>query len=110
MSPESIARVVHEANSAYCLEAGHDALPHWDDLADEYKRSSIAGVQAALDGASPRALHTSWANERRAAGWVYGPVLNRAFKVHNCLVDYDQLPADQRAKDELFSAIVRALK
>jgi len=28
-------------------------------------------------------------------------------KTHPCMVDYDQLPAEQRRKDELFGAAVR---
>ena len=109
MTAEQIARVAHEANTADCREAGHDALPHWDDLSDDYRGSSIAGVRAVLDGSTPESLHTSWCHARRAAGWVYGPVLDRNAKVHPCLVSYDQLPDDQRVKDALFTAVVKAL-
>jgi hypothetical protein len=110
MTAEQIARVCHEANTAYCAAVGDDALPHWDALEEGYRRSSVEGVNAALAGASQVQLHESWRAERTRQGWVYGPVLDRAAKVHNNLVPYDQLPDAQRTKDALFKAVVDALR
>jgi hypothetical protein len=70
----------------------------------------VHGVKAALAGASQAQLHESWRAERTRQGWVYGPVLDRAAKVHNNLVPYDQLPDAQRTKDALFKAVVDALR
>jgi hypothetical protein len=109
MTPEQIARVCHEANTAYCVVVGDPALPHWDALEEQYRQSSIIGAKAALAGASKADLHASWCTERRAQGWTYGPAIDRAAKIHNCLVPYEQLPEAQRTKDALFKAIVDAL-
>lgn len=51
----------------------------------------------------------SWLEEKRAAGWTYGPVKDAEKKEHPCFVLYEALPADQQAKDHLFKAIVAAL-
>lgn len=111
MTDEQIARVCHEANSAYCVAVGDPLLPHWDDLPSDYQQSNIRGVQFTLSNAStPQLQHEAWRTARLAQGWVYGPVLDRDQKIHPNLVDYDQLPPAQKIKDRLFMAIVHALK
>ena len=47
--------------------------------------------------------------EKEQAGWVYGIEKDEAAMTHPCLVPYAELPADQRFKDSLFGAVVRAL-
>jgi hypothetical protein len=48
--------------------------------------------------------------EKKAAGWIYGPVKDPEKKEHPCIVPYDQLPIEQRTKDYLFKAIVDCFK
>lgn len=111
MTDEQIARVCHEANSAYCVAVGDPLLPHWDDLDAATQQSNIRGVQFTLaNAATPAIQHEMWRTTRLEQGWVYGPVLDRAAKIHPNLVDYDQLPHAQRVKDRLFMAIVHVLK
>lgn len=106
---DGISRVCHEANRAYCLMTGDPALPAWDDLDESYRQSTRTGVNAALARNSPEQQHSSWMMERLNAGWKYGPVLDRAAKIHPCLVPYDQLPEAQQRKDALFLGIVEAI-
>jgi len=47
--------------------------------------------------------------DKEADGWVYGVIKDPAAKTHPCMVPFEQLPAEQRAKDLGFKAIVRAL-
>ena len=42
-------------------------------------------------------------------GWSYGPVHDPVAKLHPNMVPYDQLTPEQRQKDALFLAVVRAL-
>ncbi len=109
-SPDAIARVCHEANRALQAVTG-DPAPSaaWDDTDTETRRSAVEGVLAALDGATPEQLHESWSQFKLDAGWVYGPLKNAETKTHPCLVDYADLPEEQRAKDALFHGIVKAL-
>lgn len=58
--------------------------------------------------ASPSASHDSWLKEKREQGWKYGPVKDADKKEHPCFVPYDELPVEQRTKDYIFSAIVKA--
>jgi hypothetical protein len=56
--------------------------------------------------AGPDASHNSWLEEKRSAGWTFGPVKDADKKEHPCFVPYDQLPAEQKAKDYLFKQTV----
>lgn len=111
MTLEGIARVVHEANRAYCLALGDHSQPLWQDAPDWQQQSAMIGVLGILDGeiTSPRASHESWLDEKRRTGWRYGPRKDPERKEHPCMVPYEQLPEEQRAKDRLFFAIVEAL-
>lgn len=111
MTAEQIARVCHEANTAYCYVVGDSALPHWHDLTEDYQKSAIRGVEFTLANAStPQLQHDAWMIERISQGWKYGPVLDREAKIHPNLIPYDQLPVAQKVKDQLFMSIVYALK
>jgi hypothetical protein len=110
---EAIARVCHEANRAYALAIGEDpstVYGSWDDAPEAIRESARIGVQKALDGATPRELHESWCATKRRDGWTFGKVRNNETKEHPCLVEYYNLPEEQRQKDALFAAIVGALK
>lgn len=110
MIDADIARVCHEANRALQVVSGDPVpSPAWDDAPAWQRESAIEGVGKARSGASPEQLHESWCVYKHDDGWVYGPEKDAGLKTHPCLVPYDHLPADQRAKDAVFAAIVAAL-
>lgn len=113
MSPlntAAVASVCHEANRALQVVLGEDNVsPHWGDAPAWQRHSAVEGVDKARRGATPEQLHESWCEFKRDDGWVYGPVKDGEAKTHPCLVPYDELPADQRLKDDLFAAVVAAL-
>lgn len=111
MTIESIAAVCHEANRAYCLVLGDGSQPAWQDAPDWQRESGVKGVQFRIENpeAPPSAQHESWMKQKEAEGWKHGPVKDPEKKEHPCFLPYDALPPEQRAKDHLFSAIVRAL-
>ncbi|MCZ4557956.1 RyR domain-containing protein [Rhodococcus maanshanensis] len=107
---DQIAHVTHEANRVIQhLTGDPDPSPAWAEAPLWQQDSSVEGVRAALDGATPEQSHEGWAASRLADGWTYAPVKDVEAKTHPCLVPYHQLPAFQRAKDRLFVGIVRAL-
>lgn len=106
---ETIARVCHEANRAYCIAHGDYSQEQWVAAADWQRESAIEGVEFALRGATPEEQHDAWCEAKRRDGWQYGGQKNPAAKLHPCLVSYSKLPEFQKSKDHLFVAIVASL-
>lgn len=110
-----IAEICHEANRAYCATIGDNSQPTWEEAPDWQKKSEIGGVEFHIEELkqglkpSPDASHNSWLEEKRKDGWAYGPVKDPEKKLHPCFIEYEKLPAEQRAKDFLFVGIVEAL-
>lgn len=107
---ERTAMRAHEANRGYCLALGDTSQVPWEEAPDWQRQSAIKGVQFIIDNpdASPAESHVSWLKEKRRDGWKYGPVKDAEAKTHPCFVPYDELPIEQRAKDYIFGAVVRA--
>lgn len=111
LSHEFIARACHETNRAYCASIGDHSQPAWGRAPDWQRDSAFAGVRFTLANpdAKPSDSHDSWLAEKERDGWKYGPVKDPSKKEHPCFVPYDDLPVEQRTKDYLFQAVVRAL-
>lgn len=111
MNLQAIARVCHEANRALQIELEDPApSPAWNDAPEWQRESAIEGVKKTLEGANSRELHESWCEFKTKDGWVYGPEKDAEKNTHPCLVDYDELPLEQRVKDDLFFQIVWSLE
>lgn len=108
---ETIAAVCHEANRAYCQAMGDHSQPRWEDAPDWQKTSCIEGVKAHIldPQMSPGDSHDAWMRHKAVDGWVYGETKDPVAKTHPCMRAYDQLPAEQRAKDYIFKAVVNTM-
>lgn len=104
----ALARIVHEANRAFCESIGDTSLVPWDETDKEIQDSAIDGVQRVLDDPkiTPKDLHDEWVIGKVEDGWVYGEEKDEEAKTHPCLVDYKLLPVAQRYKDSLFLNII----
>lgn len=111
MNRSDIARVCHEVNRAYCAAIGDSSQVAWENAPQWQRDSAIKGVEftIATPNAEPHDSHNSWLAEKERDGWKFGPVKDVDAKTHPCFVPYDQLPVDQRTKDYLFQAVVKAL-
>jgi hypothetical protein len=107
----AIAEACHQANKALCTAFGDTSQPDWKDAPQWQRDSAIAGVAFCIENpaAPPSANHDAWMKDKLAGGWKHGAVKDPATKTHPCIVPYDGLPADQKAKDHVFKAIVGAL-
>jgi hypothetical protein len=106
---EACAMAAHEANRAYCRALGDNSQPSWDDAPDWQKSSARNGVEGALAGNSPEQSHEGWMAEKISNGWQYGPKKEPEAKTHPCIVPYADLPREQRMKDFIFLAVVKAV-
>lgn len=111
MTPERIARVCHEANRAYCASIGDLSQPAWDTAPAWQRDSAVSGVKhiLAYPRTTPDESHQKWLADKRRDGWTWGPVKDPEKKQHPCMCLYEDLPEEQRRKDALFGAVVRAL-
>lgn len=111
VSIDKIAETCHEVNRIYCLSIGDDSQPAWADAPDWQRQSARHGVIFHMENpnAGASASHESWLAEKLADGWVYGSVKDPELKQHPCCVSYDELPMEQRYKDDFFVALVRML-
>ena len=111
MTVEKIAEICHETNKAYCEAVGDYSQVHWDQAPDWQKESAIAGVNFYVNNmlANPIDMHASWMKKKIEDGWKWGAVKDPEKKEHPCIVPYENLPEEQRVKDTLFIAVIRAL-
>lgn len=110
LTDAEIAKVAHEANRAYAATLGEVKLP-WEETPKDVQNSVIAGVsyRRIHPWAGSEEQHDQWLEYKSAQGWQYGEKLDYAAKTHPCMLPYAKLPAAQRTKDTLFTAIFDAL-
>jgi hypothetical protein len=109
---EQIAKVCHEVNRAYCSALEDFTQEPWESAEQWQRDSAINGVKFHLENpsASPSLSHDNWLKEKQELGWKWGPVKDADKKEHPCMCPYSQLPAYQKAKDFIFTAVVRELR
>lgn len=94
---------------AWCIANGDTSQPPWEAAPDWARSSVVNGVYGVAKGNTPRESHESWLSEKAATGWEWGPTKDPEKKEHPCFVPYDELPPEQKAKDGIFVAVVRAV-
>lgn len=111
MTIEEIAEVCHEVNRAYCESLGDNSQLKWEHAPEWQQKSVWNGVLLHLENPNltPEDSHDNWLAEKSKDGWVYGEIKDPEKKTHPCFVRYENLPVDQKAKDHIFSQIVRSL-
>ena len=108
---ETIARIAHEINTSYCIS--HDDFSHfsWRRTPQEIQDCVMDGVLFHLSNknAIPGLSHENWLRKKRKQGWVYGKRKNIFRKTHPCMLPFNDLPEQQRAKDYIFRRIVHSV-
>lgn len=112
MTVEQIAKVLHQANKAVCEIHGDFSQVDWEQAEQWQRDAAIAGVQNVLNNPNltSKEMHALWSAQKKAAGWVYGPVKDGQKKTHPCLIPYEELPQAEADKNNTIVALVNALK
>jgi hypothetical protein len=112
MTKEDIAKATYQVNRAYCESLGDFSFGPWQDAPEWQRQANRAGVIFHLCHPEAEAgeSHDSWLAMKEAEGWKYGYKKDPEKKEHPCMVPFDQLPANQQAKDFLFKAVVDSMK
>ena len=106
---ESVARAAHEVNNAYRRAMGQKPYQSWVLLSEAKKKVCTDGVYAALGGVTPEQMHENWMKSLLTTGWKYGPAYDEEHRIHPALVSWEELPNYEKAKDQLFIRVVRAM-
>jgi hypothetical protein len=105
-----VAEVAHQVNKAYCESLGDFSQDEWIDSPAWQQESARSGVMLHMRGDSgPEASHESWMQDKLDSGWVFGEIKDADKKTHPCMVDFQDLPIEQQAKDYIFRAVVHAM-
>lgn len=107
---ETIARLAHEANAAYCRSLGDFSQKSWEESPEWQQISTLNGVQFHIENPTVGAerSHENWLAEKERDGWSYGPQRDPVRKQHPCYLPYKELPIEQQIKDHIFRSVVHA--
>jgi hypothetical protein len=105
---KALARIVHEANKAFCESIGDTSQVSWSEAPEYNHRSAMIGVKAICDNTdiTPEESHDVWMEAKKADGWVYGEVKDKEKKTHPSIVPYKDLSISEKYKDFLVRDIV----
>lgn len=111
MDQHKIAKICHELNMNYCRAIGDYSHLPWEHTPQSQKDSILKGVDFIVKhpDSTPKGSHEAWFKFKAEEGWKYGEEKDTLLKEHPCMVPYDQLPIEQRIKDELFQNTVKTL-
>ncbi len=107
---EFIAAVAYEATRAYCQSMSDFSQVPYEEAPQWIKDSFVSGVKFYMDNpeTGPDAAHEAWRRYQEAKGWEYGEIEDKNEKKHPCLVHFEDLPVERRAKDYIFKGIIQA--
>ena len=101
---DNVAKIIHQAVAAYNESLGDFSLTQWEQEEEWAKASARQGVLMYLKNpkATPEQNHENWCEFKTNAGWNYGEVKDPKRMTHPCLVPWEDLPEEQKVKDEIF--------
>lgn len=112
MKIEQLAQIAHNYNRALCQAFGDNSQKPWEEAQEWQKNSAVSGVIFHLENphSTPEQSHEKWMADKVAEGWVYGEVKDAEAKTHPCILPYNELTSEHKAKDYIFKLTVDTLK
>jgi len=103
------AEWIYEAARLEAIASGRSIVPEKWEKRDEAFRKQFTDCVEGLRGnpiPTPEEAHNSWWRKYKEMGWKYGEVRDPVAKTHPDMVPFNELPKDERDKDEIFLALV----
>lgn len=105
---EVCANAAHEVNRAYCRAMDDHSHAPWSATPSHLQRvAKQAVIGIATNDYNAQQSHDAWVAAKLADGWRHGEIKSDERKEHPCLVEWEALPFEQRAKDELWVSTVK---
>ena len=105
-----VARIVHEINRLYCEGLGQ-YQPRWENTSDWQRDSTYQLIEKII--ANPNIKNSEcfeeWKKNKIEDGWRYGPKKDENKKTHPCIVDWENLPIQEREKDPILIHVIKGL-
>lgn len=108
---DKIAAVAYTAINRWNIDTKQEFSHPWDLMPQDYRdhiKIVVARAFADMKTPSAKQLHERCFEDGTAAGWKYGAVVDRKLKLHPDLKPWANLTTDQRMKDHIMSAVIRA--
>lgn len=113
---EKAIAYVHELNRAIRVVNGQDPGPVLENM-KELEPAKYAGVKKAVEKIlygesypSPSMQHDEWIFSKLKDGWTYGPSEDKIAKTHPCMVQFYDLPLEEKLKDVVFVEVLKFLR
>ena len=100
---------IYEAARLEAIASKRRIVPEvWDKRDEAFKKQMTDYVESLRENIlpTPEEAHDSWWRKYEEMGWKYGEVRDIILKTHPDMVAFDELPKDERDKDEIFLALV----
>jgi hypothetical protein len=107
---KALARMVHEANRAFCTSIGDNSQEPWNEAPEYNHESAMVTVRALClnPDLSPADIHDIWVETKKKDGYVYGPVKDRTKKTHPSIIPYQDLSVEEKYKDYIVLYTVKS--
>ena len=111
MFKDQIARIIYLVMKAAAEATGDFSQGEWEELPSELKDHLMMIVNSNYEkDTSLVDFHAEWIAQQEAEGWTRGPVLDVDNKISPYMVNFDDLPIEQRILASQARAIVHALR
>lgn len=104
LSLDDICRVIDSANRELSRSLNENVSLPFDTWSDQARANMKESVRQVITGElrTPKDCHDKWLKDRVNEGWSFGEVKNFTLKTSPCIVDYQELPEEQKVKDDMF--------
>jgi len=106
-----IAMACHAAHNIHCANNDMQVIA-WEDKSKEHHKIVMNSVKKILDGKikSPEKAHMNFVKKKKKDGWMYDAEYSTERKTNPRLCDFDELPSNERMKEEFFFAVASSFK